>query len=375
MITLPQPLWDLRASFRAQGFDIRLVGGTVRDTLLNLTPKDVDLHTDATPDECIQIYDATGVRWEPTGIDHGTITVIFDHVGYEITSLRQDVETDGRRATVSYTRDWVVDCSRRDFTINSMSMSFEGDLLDPFQGQADLRAGRVTFVGDAETRIREDYLRILRWFRFRGRFGCADTEADVQAVKSLAPGLQQISRERVWSEVKQILSRPSGVSQMQDIHVMGVSPWMDLPSSAWNKATKTNQALAHRGAHPVTIMVALYGYSCAHILKSWKVSSYELEQAQFLCTQPRKADPFKCMAVDGVHRAWARELALLQHRDPFEVAVLDAWQIPQFPVSGYDLIAAGIKPGPIYSDILNRLKEEWYQSGYTMSKQELLTRM
>lgn len=105
MITLPQQLWTLRDAFRAQGFDMRLVGGTVRDALLNLTPKDVDLHTDATPDECIQIYNATGVRWEPTGVDHGTITVIFDHVGYEITSLRQDVETDGRRATVSYTRE------------------------------------------------------------------------------------------------------------------------------------------------------------------------------------------------------------------------------------------------------------------------------
>jgi hypothetical protein len=367
MITLPQPLWDLRDAFRAQGFDIRLVGGTVRDTLLNLTPKDVDLHTDATPDECIQIYNATGVRWEPTGIDHGTITVIFDHVAYEITSLRQDVATDGRRATVAYTRDWVTDLERRDFRFNAMSMSFEGEVLDPFGGQADLQAGRVTFVGDAETRIREDYLRILRWFRFRGRFGSADVESDVDAIIALASGLTQISRERVWSEIKQILSRPSGADQMWDMMMMGITSWIDLPGSMVCK-----EYVPH--AQVVTQMVNLYGYQSLPVLSKWKASTEEITMANFL-SQNQEEDPFKCMAVHGVHRAWAQELALLQHRDAFEVAVLDEWQVPQFPVTGYDLIAAGVKPGPIYSEILAHLKEVWYASGYTMTKQELLTRM
>jgi len=164
-------LWCLRDAFRAQGFDLKLVGGCVRDLMLGLTPKDVDLHTDATPDECVLIYQAEGVRFEETGLSHGTISVIFDHVAYEITSLRTDTETDGRHAVVSYTRDWHTDLRRRDFRFNAMSMSFEGDILDPFGGQADLEAGVVRFVGDAETRIKEDYLRILRWFRFRGRFG------------------------------------------------------------------------------------------------------------------------------------------------------------------------------------------------------------
>jgi hypothetical protein len=367
MITLPQQLWDLRASFRARGFDIRLVGGTVRDALLDLTPKDVDLHTDATPEECIQIYNDTGVRWEPTGIDHGTITVVFDHVGYEITSLREDVETDGRRATVSYTRDWVTDLTRRDFRFNAMSMTFEGELMDPFGGQADLRAGRVTFVGDAEMRIREDYLRILRWFRFRGRFGCADVDADREAVKSLASGLQQISRERVWSEVKQILSRATGPAQMWDMMQMGVAQWVDL-SGSMASGDHVN------GAHVVTQMVQLFGYQCLPVLSKWKASGEEVSLANFLC-QNQDSDPFKCVAVHNVSRAWARELALLQGRDVFEVAVLDAWQVPEFPVTGYDLIAAGVKPGPIYSEILTRLKDVWYSSGYMMTKEQLLSHM
>jgi tRNA nucleotidyltransferase/poly(A) polymerase len=380
MIQLPEQLWDLRAAFRAQGFDMRLVGGTVRDALLNLTPKDVDLHTDATPDECIQIYNATGVRWEPTGIDHGTITVVFDHVGYEITSLRKDVETDGRRATVIYTRDWVTDLARRDFTMNAMSMSFEGDLLDPFQGEADLLAGRVTFVGDAETRIREDYLRILRWFRFRGRFGNQDTQADLIAVINHASGLKQISRERVWSEIKQILSKPSGAAQMCDMHAMGVASWINLPKHMALSVPShlgTNQTVQHahnmskQGAHAITVLVCLYGYQCLPVLSNWKASSDEQALAQFLCKN-QEENPFRCMAVDGVSRAWARELALLQDKDAFELAVLDEWQVPVFPVTGYDLIQLGMVPGPDFGRIMAHLKDVWAATGYMMNKAQLL---
>lgn len=380
MITLPQQLWDLRAAFRARGFDIRLVGGTVRDTLLNLTPKDVDLHTDATPDECVEIYNASGVRWEPTGWDHGTVTVIFDHVGYEITSLRQDVATDGRRATVAYTRDWVVDCMRRDFTFNAMSMTFEGHILDPFGGQADLAAGVVTFVGDAETRIREDYLRILRWFRFRGRFGQTDTPFDTQAVISLASGLKQISRERVWSEIKQILSRPSGPKQMCDMHRMCITSWIDLPThmvftlSTHQGANQTVQdatAMIKQGAHAVTSLVSLYGYQALPVLSKWKASSDEIHLARFLC-ENQEQNPFRCMAVDGVSRAWARELALLQHRDVFELAVLDEWEVPVFPVTGYDLIRLGMKPGPDFGRIMAHLKDVWAAQDYMITKAQLL---
>lgn len=362
-------LWRLRDAFRSQGFDLRLVGGCVRDLLMDLTPKDVDLHTDATPEECVSIYTQAGVRFEETGLSHGTISVIFDHVAYEITSLRTDVETDGRHATVAYTRDWLKDLERRDFRFNAMSMSFEGELQDPFGGQADLQAGRVTFVGDAEKRIKEDYLRILRWFRFRGRFGNQDTLADRDAVLHLCKGLEKISRERVWSEVKQILSRPSGPAQLKDMHDMYIAVHVDLP--AWIYDITEATQLAAQQAHAITIMVSLYGYKTLPVLTNWKASGDEHALAQFLCKN-QDENPFRCMAVQGVSRAWARELALLQGRDVFELAILDAWEVPVFPVTGYDLIRLGMKPGPDFGRTMSHLKDVWAAEDYLMNKAQLL---
>lgn len=268
------------------------------------------------------------------------------------------------RMTLKQFINFTTDCQRRDFTINSMSMSFEGEVLDPFGGEADLRAGKVTFVGDAETRIREDYLRILRWFRFRGRLGSTDVEADVQAVIALASGLKQISRERVWSEIKQILSRPSGPSQMWDMTTMGVSCWIDLPKSVFS--------MEHLpGAHAVTMLVSLYGYLALPVLSKWKASNDEVSLATFLL-QNQDENPFRCMAVQGVHRAWARELALLQNRDTFDLALLDAWEVPVFPVTGYDLIRLGMKPGPEFGRTLNHLKDVWAAQDYMLNKAQLL---
>jgi tRNA nucleotidyltransferase/poly(A) polymerase len=336
---------------------------------MDLTPKDVDLHTDATPEECVAVYNEAGVRFEPTGLQHGTISVIFDHVAYEITSLRTDVETDGRHATVAYTRDWLVDLERRDFTMNAMSMSFEGELLDPFNGLADLREGVVTFVGDPEKRIKEDYLRILRWFRFRGRFGNQDNQADCDAVQNLCKGLEQISRERVWSEVKQILSRSSGPAQLKDMHDMYIAVHAALP--AWIYDITEATQLAAQQAHAITIMVSLYGSKTLPVLLKWKASGDEQALAEFLCKN-QDENPFRCMAVQGVSRAWARELALLQNRDAFELAVLDVWDVPVFPVTGYDLIQLGMKPGPDFGDTLARLRDVWADSEYTLSKHRLL---
>lgn len=366
---LPSQLFDLRDVFRQRGFDLRVVGGTVRDALLDLTPKDVDLHTDATPNECVDIYNSAGVRWEPTGIDHGTITVIFDHVGYEITSLRQDVATDGRRATVAYTRDWTIDLERRDFTINAMSASFEGEIMDPFGGQQDLSAGCVRFVGDPQQRIREDYLRILRWFRFRGRFGTTEVTEDLWAVNNLASGLRFISRERVWSEIRQILARPSGVSVMEDIHNRWVAQHVDLPVML--HASINVFGVAQQGADSVSMLVALYNYRASDILKTWKASTAEIKLCEFLL-QNAKTDPFEAVAVMGVSRDWATQLSMLQEKDPLVTASLKDWCVPVFPVTGYDLISAGVKPGPIYSEIMGNLKTAWARSGYLMTKHQLL---
>lgn len=361
----------LRSKFKDRGFDIRLVGGCVRDLMAGIRPKDVDLCTDADPQEQISIYQDAGVRYVETGIEHGTITVILDGVPYEITSLRLDVETDGRRATVAYTRDWIKDLERRDFTINAMSLTFDGELIDPFNGLKDLREGLVAFVGDAETRIREDYLRILRWFRFRGRFGMSMSYSARRAITALASGLKDISLERVWSEISRIVSGNNGPYIMLEIHQMGIAPWIDLPDElSWIDRA---QEVAELTKNPVTLMVAFYDAEAEPILRKWKASGAEVRLAKDLRWAARSnTSPFFAMAVLGWNREAAVELAAVSVMDPFERAVLADWPVPAFPVGGQDLIDAGLKPGPEFSRRLGIMKQKWAEMGYTSTKQELM---
>lgn len=363
----------LRDMFLRRGFDIRFVGGCVRDLLYGSVPKDVDLCTDANPDEQISLYRDNEIRFVETGKDHGTITVVMDGKPYEITSLRLDVETDGRRATVAYTRDWIKDLERRDFTINAMSLTFDGELVDPFNGLKDLREGLVAFVGEAEARIREDYLRILRWFRFRGRFGMSMSHSARRAVIALASGLKGISRERVWSEVSRIISGNDGPYIMLEMHQMSVAPWIDLPGELdWITLA---QETAELSRNPVTLMVALYEKDAESILRKWKASGAEIRLAKDLAwafLRPIPLDPFYAMAVLGWSREHALELAALSRLDPFHLAVLSEWPVPVLPVNGDDLIHAGIKPGPEIGRRLGIMKNKWAQTGYTASKQELM---
>jgi len=376
--TVSPELRLLAEKFGKRGFGMRLVGGCVRDLLAGKTPKDVDLCTDANPDEAVAIYRELGVRHIATGLEHGTITLVLNDVSYEITSLREDVATDGRRAVVRYTRDWTVDSNRRDFTINSMSMTLDGHLFDHFGGARDLREGRVRFVGDADTRIKEDYLRILRWFRFTARFG-KEYDADaLAAVRKHSAGLRGISVERIWSEVKQIITGPNGVPTVYDMwnavtlgHHWGLvgfprgAPWHGYPGDPPIPVT----------TNPVTLMVCMWGGEVPGVLKNWKASREEIDLAQYLVRSDRDwkgKNPFREMAVHGVSREWARELAALQNLSAMEMAMLDAWTVPEFPVTGYDLIRLGMRPGPLYGVTLDSLRNLWADSGYTATKEQLL---
>ncbi len=376
--TVSPELRLLAKEFGQRGFDMRLVGGCVRDLLSGKTPKDVDLCTDANPDEAAAIYRELGVRHIPTGLDHGTISVVLNGVVYEITSLREDVATDGRRAVVRYTRDWTVDAARRDFTINSMSMTLDGELFDIFGGARDLREGRVRFVGYPDTRIKEDYLRILRWFRFTARFGREYDVDALAAVRRQCKGLESISVERIWSEVKQIITGPNGVPTVYDMwnavtlgHNAGLvgfprgAPWHGYPGDTPIPVT----------TNPVTLMVYMWRGEVPGVLKNWKASKEEIDLAQYLAQPDRDwkgKNPFREMAVHGVSREWAREMAALQNIDVFERAVLDTWEVPEFPVTGYDLIQLGMRPGPLYGVTLDRLRNMWADSGYTSTKEQLL---
>jgi len=204
--------------------EARIVGGAVRDAIAGHPISDVDLATPRTPDEVTASLGRAGIKAVPTGLGHGTVTAVVGHRGFEVTTLRRDIETDGRHAVVAFTDDWRADAARRDFTINALSMSPDGEVFDYHAGIADLRAGRVRFVGDARSRVAEDYLRILRYFRFLARYGAGEPDPQaLAAIREGVPGLAQLSGERLWSELKRILSAPdpwAALGLMADLEVL-----------------------------------------------------------------------------------------------------------------------------------------------------------
>ncbi len=194
------------AALAAGGFEARAVGGAVRNALLGLPVVDIDIATPARPDEIIAAAKAAGLAAVPTGIAHGTVTVIANHVPHQVTTLREDVETHGRHATVAFTDDWAADARRRDFTLNALYCSAEGEVFDPLSGYADLAARRVRFIGDARERIREDYLRILRFFRLTAEYGQGSPDAEgLTACVREREGLARLSAERVREELMRLL--------------------------------------------------------------------------------------------------------------------------------------------------------------------------
>lgn len=365
----------LRNAFRKQGFDIRFVGGCVRDTLLGQTPHDVDLHTDATPEEATAIYQNLDLRWIPTGIDHGTVTVVLANQTYEITSLRRDVSTDGRRAVVEYTRDWRADAERRDFTINSMSMGLEGDLYDPFNGHEDLQAGVVRFVGDPAQRIREDYLRILRFYRFMGRFGQKYDLASRDAVYANGRGLDTISVERVWSEMRRIVSGPQNVTMITGLYndLWGVQAIGHM----WPHTVDLIN-ISDLTRHPISLMAIGWKQYAPTLLTYWKASRDEIDLCRYLVNvgdrrkHENNVDPFREIAVNKVSREWALEVAAIQNLNSLERAMLATWQVPECPVNGDDLIALGVKPGKDLGHMLKQARDYWADNNFKPLKQDVV---
>jgi tRNA nucleotidyltransferase/poly(A) polymerase len=205
-----------------KGYSARLAGGCVRDRLLGIPPKDYDIATDATPPDVTELFESHGHRVVPTGMDHGTVTVLGKFGPVEVTTLRQDVKTDGRRAIVQFGISFEEDAARRDFTINAMFEDRNGKVFDFFQGKKHLQEKRLLFVGSPATRIQEDYLRILRFFRFKARFSMTSTDATLEAIKGNAGGLGRISQERITSELLEILQSPKMAPVLESMIQTGV---------------------------------------------------------------------------------------------------------------------------------------------------------
>jgi poly(A) polymerase/tRNA nucleotidyltransferase (CCA-adding enzyme) len=354
----------------------RLVGGCVRDALAGLAVADIDLATPLPPQDAARALAAAGLKSVPTGIDHGTITAIADHRGFEVTTLRRDVQTDGRHAVVAYTQDWREDAARRDFTINAMSMAPDGAVFDYFGGIADLRAGRVRFVGEPAARIAEDYLRVLRFFRFFARYaGGPPDAATLAALAEGAAGLPRLSPERVWSELKRILAveRPdASLALMRRTGVLAAVLAMPDPP---------HSVLDDLPADPLLRLAALCPRSApaaGDLAERLRMSTAERDRLIALQGPPPPADADEIVVrrlladIDKpilLGRAWLARL-------PAPVrSLIAATQAPVFPLHGRDLVAAGIPPGPALGAALRDLRAAWLAGGCLASAESLLAQL
>lgn len=365
----------LKDMFSAAGHEIRFVGGSVRDWLRGEEPKDKDFCTDATPDEMITIAKAHGVTVVPTGLQHGTVTFVINHVPYEITTLRIDTDTDGRHAEVEFTRDFKLDAERRDLTINAMSMDFDGNLYDYFGGQDDLANNVVRFVGDAGTRIREDYLRILRYFRFAARFDSEMDMATLETIRAERTGLAQISRERVWLEMSKLFTAKGRGRVFKVMQLAGVAEQIGLPDLKFALELQT----AECPEAAVAMFFKSNGNAARQFCNSWKMSAAETTKAVWIADNYYNLtgrDAVMDWLNDGVDRDYVYQLARVHWDDRGPTAMLDHfaknYEVVPFPVKGQDLLDSGMAPGKEMGQALRNLRMKWVASRYTMTREELL---
>lgn len=371
---LPKADWTQRADLaelvQALGAGtIRWVGGAVRDTLLGVDVADVDAATTHLPEQVIAHCNAASIRTVPTGIDHGTVTALRPGGNVEITTLRHDVSTDGRRATVAYAQDWRDDAARRDFTINALYADPETlEIHDYFGGVDDLTARRVRFIGDARQRIREDHLRIMRYFRFQARFGAAvDAEAE-DACRELASTLKGLSRERVAMELLNLLALPDPLPAMQRMRELGVLQVI-LPEAGEVQIQALAQLLAAErtfGSEPYALrrMAALLPADAevAGAVASRLKLSRKQRKHLTCCASRTAEDATRKQPLayrSGVD--CARDRLLLAGEDPAPVL---EWDMPQLPLKGGEIVQRGVGAGPEVARILQTVENRWVEEGF-----------
>jgi poly(A) polymerase len=344
----------------------RLVGGCVRDTLAGVPVADVDIATPDPPDRVVASLAAAGLKSAPTGLDHGTVTAISCHRGFEVTTLRRDVATDGRHATVAFTDDWREDAARRDFTINAMSLERDGTVHDYFGGIADLDAGRVRFVGEAAGRIAEDYLRILRFFRFHARYGRGWPDAEaVAAIAAGVPGLAILSAERVWSELKRILAAPDPSAALALMDRLGVLQAV-LPEGT-DLAGLGRLLRAGAPDDPLLRLAALLTGDPQALAARLRLSAAERDRLVLLrgegVPRPDADDATLRRMLAQVPPDILEGRVWLEGGDRRLLARLAAQKAPVFPLQGRDRREAGMAPGPALGAALRGLRTWWLEGG------------
>jgi poly(A) polymerase len=394
--------WLLRpatqAVFRAlaaRGFAARAVGGAVRNALLDRPVVDIDLATAARPEEIIAAVEGAGLAAVPTGIAHGTVTVIAGHVPYEVTTLREDVETHGRHATVAFTADWAADARRRDFTINALYCAADGEVFDPLEGYADLAQRRVRFIGDARERICEDYLRILRFFRFTAEYGEGPPDAEgLGACVAEREGLGILSAERVRQELLRLLAARRGpelVGTMQGYglatYVLPVAPRPYLLrrlADIEGALALTPDAVLRLGALAVEIPE-----DADRLRDRLRLSNDEHAELARAAIHPAigpgapDSSARARLYADGeaayrqrILIAWARsgdgpDNAAWRSR----YTLPERWQPPRFPLGGADIMALGVPAGPRIGELLRALEAWWIVGDFAGDEAALRVRL
>lgn len=358
------------------GHQAYAVGGCVRNALLGEPVRDIDLSTSALPDTVMALAETAGLRAAPTGIEHGTVTVVVENEPYEITTFRRDVETDGRRAVVAFSDKVEDDALRRDFTMNALYADADGEVHDPVGGLVDLQARRIRFIEDADRRIQEDYLRSLRYFRFMAWYGDPGAGHDPEALNAIArnlDGLESLSKERVGSEVKRLLEAPDPAPAVAAMRATGVLQRI-LPGAddtALGPLIALEDSLA---ANPIRRLAVLGGEDVAEQLRLSRKDAALLASIRENVGRSANVLGYRLGAETG-RDVWLVGAALMGTgpimRD--DLAMIEAAAAQAFPVSAADLMPT--LEGLALGQTLKTLEQDWIESGFALSKDQLLSRL
>lgn len=378
------------------GGSARFVGGVVRNALMGRDVSDIDIATPLAPDVVTKKLEAAKLKAVPTGIEHGTVTAVSNGRPYEVTTLRRDVSTDGRRAVVAFTQDWAEDAQRRDFTMNALYADANGDVFDTVGGIADLKAGKVRFVGDPTQRIREDFLRILRLFRFHAWYGKGELDSKaLHAAAAEKAGLAQLSGERIAKEMLKLLTAEDPVPVLRSMAASGILSEV-LPGELNIARLERLVAIDSQNFFPADAVLRLAALLperavAAHeVADRWKLSNADRDRladiagntdkiVSYLSIKEVRKLLYKLGAPrfkDRVSLKWAedpKETNFVQWRAL--LAMADAWQRPKFPLDGGNVMAAGVPQGPLIGKILGEVEEWWIDSDFIEDEFSLAERL
>jgi len=375
------------AALEAGGAAPRFVGGCVRDWLLRRPIRDIDVATPAEPGRVVALLRGAGLKVVPTGVEHGTVTAVSDGRAFEITTLRRDVETDGRRAVVAFTADWREDAGRRDFTINALSLAPDGSLYDYFGGRQDLAARRVRFIGEAAERIAEDHLRLLRFFRFHAWYGRGPLDpAGLAAATAAAPLLARLSGERLRAELLRLLEAPRPQATLRAMARHAILAAV-LPGPLDVRTLSRLCRLLPRRRDPLLRLAALLSPGAETVeAVAGRLRFSRVERRRLAGLLDPAGEPDQPLELRrALHRLGpdlVRDRLLLRAArtpgplaPPSALAEVDAWQPLPFPLTGEDLLAAGVPKGPELGRMLRALEEQWLAEDRRPDRAALLQRL